>query len=833
MAVIGGWLWVIPFEGERSVARQKTRRRIVAVTVVGLLVGGVVVAAGTASAAPTRYEAENATCTGTVDSNWPGFSGTGFCNTDNVTGSHIQWTTTAATAGPAALTIRYANGTATDRPLDITINGTLVAENVSFPATGAWTTWQSRTVTATVSAGANTIRATATTAAGAPNIDYLDLDLTSPTADYQAENALISQGAVNSNHTGYTGAGFVNYDNVAGSYVQFAVTVATAGPASLEFRYANGSTTNRPLDITINGTLAADELAFPATGAWTTWQTISLPATLTAGTNTIRATATTAAGGPNLDRLRIGAPGDTNRPTAPGQPTCGNIATTSLTLTWGASTDNVGVVAYDIFHDGTQIDTAPGNVTTKDMTALQANFTYRISVFARDAAGNVSDTSPLATCQTLPINDTNPPSPPGQPSYTNVTQTSVNLSWVASTDDRGVTAYLVRDSGDNAVLHTATGSPPGTSTTVPNLTCGTTYTLHVVARDAAGNLSSPSPNTAPPFTTGDCSRGVPQTPTTVSSDWTIPWDICSLPGRQEALVTERDSFRVYRITLTGTKTQVGTVPNAQTTDGEGGLLGCAASPTWNGTSDQDVFFMHTSPSDNRVVRMTYNGTSLSGSSTAVLTDIRRNRFHNGGRIKFGPDGFLYVATGDSQQSNLAQDLSSLNGKILRITKTGAAAPDNPRGDRLYSWGHRNPQGLAWDSAGRLWSSEFGNSTWDEINLILPGRNYGWPTCEGTCSVSGLENPKWTRAPSVCSCSGIAIVNDTIYMGALRGARLWRVELDGANAGTTSSYFVGTYGRIRAVEKIPGVSAIWFGTSNADNNGGQPDGSDVIRRSNIQ
>jgi glucose/arabinose dehydrogenase len=247
-----------------------------------------------------------------------------------------------------------------------------------------------------------------------------------------------------------------------------------------------------------------------------------------------------------------------------------------------------------------------------------------------------------------------------------------------------------------------------------------------------------------------------------------------------------------------------------------------------------------------VVRMTYNGSSLGTSSTPIVTGIRRNRFHNGGRIRFGPDGFLYIATGEAQQPDLAQDPNSLNGKILRVTKTGAAAPGNPFGTRVYSLGHRNVQGLAWDSAGNLWESEFGNATWDEVNLIQPGKNYGWPKCEGNiqldanrnpttnpCNISGLTNPKFQQKPANCSCSGIAIVNDTIYMGALRGTRLWRLEINGTNIGASSSFFSGQFGRLRAVVKIPGIDAIWIGTSNADNNGGQPDGSDRILRSNIQ
>jgi chitinase len=124
--------------------------------------------------------------------------------------------------------------------------------------------------------------------------------------DYQAENATISQGVVESNHAGFTGTGFVNYDNVAGSYVEWTVTATAGGPSPLVIRFANGTTVTRPMDITVNGARVASGLAFPGTGAWTTWQTATASATLNAGTNVVRATATTASGGPNVDRLTVG-----------------------------------------------------------------------------------------------------------------------------------------------------------------------------------------------------------------------------------------------------------------------------------------------------------------------------------------------------------------------------------------------------------------------------------------------------------------------------------------------------------------------------------------------
>ncbi|MEU7828488.1 glycosyl hydrolase family 28 protein [Nonomuraea sp. NPDC049129] len=252
-------------------------------------------------------EAEDATISqGVVESNHAGFSGTGFVNGDNLVGSYVEWSAPATQAGNTTLTFRYANGTTTNRPMDITVNGVLVADEFPFPPTGDWTTWQSVTVTAPFNAGANAVRATSTTAGGGPNLDYLDTEVAGPApTEYQAENATISQGVVESNHAGFTGTGFVNYDNLVGSYVEFAVTAAQAGNATVVLRFANGTTSNRPMDITVNGVLTSDELAFPATGAWTTWSTATVTVPLNAGANVIRATSTTAGGGPNLDKISV------------------------------------------------------------------------------------------------------------------------------------------------------------------------------------------------------------------------------------------------------------------------------------------------------------------------------------------------------------------------------------------------------------------------------------------------------------------------------------------------------------------------------------------------
>ncbi|WP_345130058.1 PQQ-dependent sugar dehydrogenase, partial [Dactylosporangium darangshiense] len=758
------------------------------------------------------------------------YSGTGFANGDNAVGNYLECTVTAPNAGPGTFIIRYSNGTTTNRPADISVNGTVIAAAAAFDPTTNWDTWADKTVTANVNAGSNTIRITATTALGYANLDYIDVSVAAASTDYQAETATVSQGTVASNHTGYTGTGFVDYTNIAGSYVEFSVSAAATGTAQLTFRYANGTTVNRPMDITVNGNSVALDLPFGATADWDTWADKTISVSLNAGTNTVRATATTANGGPNLDRLRVTGQTDSIAPTTPGQPSCANITDTSINLSWGASTDNIAVTGYDIYHDGNLLAQSAGTGTSTTLTGLTPNTEYRLSVFARDAAGNVSLSSAQAICTTLPSTDTQAPTAPASLSYSNLTSGSVTLTWAASTDNRGVVAYDVRIG--TTVVTSVNGTPPATTTTVTSLACNTPYTLNVVARDLAGNTSPPS-NTVT-FTTPACSGGVPSAIATYSTGWTIPWGVAFAPDGQSALVTERDDkvaagqFRVYKLATTGgTKTLVGTVPNVVTTNGEGGLLGVAFDPNW--ATNHFVYLMHTASEGNRIARMTYNGSTLTGYTTLV-TGIAKNRYHNGGRLAFGPDGYLYATTGDAQTGSNAQDKNSLNGKILRMKTDGTPAPGNPFGTLVYSYGHRNPQGIAWDSQGRLWEAEFGNSMYDELNLIKPGLNYGWPTCEGTCTVTGMQNPKRQWPVDQASPSGITIVRDVVYMAALRGERLWRIPiLTGETTGTPSAYYVGTYGRLRTVTKIPGADAFWLTTTNCDNNGGASNGSDQIMR----
>jgi glucose/arabinose dehydrogenase len=516
--------------------------------------------------------------------------------------------------------------------------------------------------------------------------------------------------------------------------------------------------------------------------------------------------------------------GDTQAPTTPANLRSTATSSSSIALAWDASNDNVGVAAYDIYNDGNKFAEAAGTATTKTITGLSPKTQYRLTVFARDAAGNVSPSSNSLTVATAPTSDTEPPSAPGNLRSTGVTSSSASLAWDASTDNVGVTGYDVYSGGTAIVTGVS-----GTSTTIPNLAADTSYTFTVKAKDAGNNVSAAGNAVTVKTSPSSGGGGVPSSIKTISTGWSIPWGLSWLPDGS-ALINERDSFTMYKLTPGGTKTKVGTVPNVVTTDGEGGLLGVAVSPHWS--TDHYVYIMHTASEGNRIVRMTYDGSTLSGYKILVQ-GIKKNRYHNGGRLKFGPDGYLYATTGEAQTPDLAQDKSSLNGKVLRMTTDGKPAPGNPFGTLVYSYGHRNPQGITWDPQGRLWEAEFGNSKYDEVNLIEAGKNYGWPTCEGKCGSSGMTDPKVQWVVAQASPSDITYADGSLYVAALRGQRLWRVPVSGTTTGTPVSYYVSTYGRLRTVETVPGANALWLSTTNCDNNGNQPDGSDKVFRVDLK
>ncbi|MGU3584229.1 PQQ-dependent sugar dehydrogenase [Rhodococcus sp. C26F] len=362
---------------------------------------------------------------------------------------------------------------------------------------------------------------------------------------------------------------------------------------------------------------------------------------------------------------------------------------------------------------------------------------------------------------------------------------------------------------------------PDTETTTGTITAGTATTETVT--DATASAVSGAGG-------ADRVDGVPRVIGTVASGLDTPWGIAFLPTGS-ALVTERNSGRIVEIT-DGEVREVGRVGETLA-QGESGLLGIAVSPTFE--TDRFVYLYVTTGSDNRVLRAVFDDTTLA-EPEVILDGIPAARIHDGGRMIFGPDGMLYVATGEAGRRELAQDPNSLGGKILRITGDGEPAPGNPDpASPVYSLGHRNVQGLAFDDRGRLWASEFGQNDVDELNFVTAGANYGWPVVEGAGGSDEFVDPVLTWPVSQASPSGLAWFDGSLWMAGLRGERLWRIDIPNTDvqdtAVTATDFFVGEYGRLRTVVAAPDGS-LWLTTSNRDGRGSPAGDDDRILRIEI-
>lgn len=307
----------------------------------------------------------------------------------------------------------------------------------------------------------------------------------------------------------------------------------------------------------------------------------------------------------------------------------------------------------------------------------------------------------------------------------------------------------------------------------------------------------------------------------IATDLDVPWDLEFLDDGT-ALVTERETARILRVERDGELTEIGEVSGVAAS-GEGGLMGIAHREGW-------LYAMFTADADNRVVRMEFDGDSL-GEPEVIVDGLPKANNHNGGRIVFGDDGMLYVAAGDAANPPSAQDLDSPAGKILRVTPDGDVPDDNPfDGSPVWSYGHRNVQGLVFDDDGRLWASEFGQHTWDELNLIEAGSNYGWPDVEGQAGDDEFTDPVLQWSPEEASPSGIAYAPDTVFLAALRGQRLWQVPVPDGSAAEPEAFFNGEFGRLRHVELAPD-GTLWLLTNNTDGRnpaGPGPDDDRIIR-----
>ncbi|MGW6560618.1 PQQ-dependent sugar dehydrogenase [Streptomyces hydrogenans] len=341
---------------------------------------------------------------------------------------------------------------------------------------------------------------------------------------------------------------------------------------------------------------------------------------------------------------------------------------------------------------------------------------------------------------------------------------------------------------------------------------------------SASGSSGPGPSASAPA----AGEGRVTVAGTLTEGLRSPWGLAALPGG-DLLVSSRDDRTVTRVDgRSGAKRSLGEVPGV-VPGGEGGLMGLAVRGGW-------VYAYLTAESDNRIVRMRYGGGAGDrlGAPEPVLTGIPKGTIHNGGRIAFGPDGMLYAGTGETGETGLAQDRASLGGKILRMTPEGRPAPGNPFADSVvYSYGHRNVQGIAWDAEGRLWAAEFGQNTWDELNLVEPGRNYGWPEVEGTAGKAGFVDPVAQWPTSEASPSGIAWARGAVWMAGLRGERLWRIPLSGAErSGEPEAFLGGEYGRLRTV-LADGAGGLWLVTSETDGRGTPETGDDRILRLDVR
>lgn len=313
----------------------------------------------------------------------------------------------------------------------------------------------------------------------------------------------------------------------------------------------------------------------------------------------------------------------------------------------------------------------------------------------------------------------------------------------------------------------------------------------------------------------------------VATDLEIPWEVAFLPSG-EMLLTERPG----RLLLIGKDRTVIEISGVRHV-GEGGLLGLTLHPDFerNGLVYLYLTSQESGQIVNRVERYRLDGTSLS-QRQVILEGIRGASNHDGGRIAFSPDGYLFIATGDAQQAQSAQDTNSLNGKILRVRDDGSIPADNPFRNAVYSYGHRNGQGLAWDDEGRLWATEHGRSGvlsgLDELNLIEKGKNYGWPEIQGDEAHEGMVRPIIHSRNETWAPSGAEYLEGSIFFAGLRGESLYEATVEDGRVVAFTRHLQGEYGRLRSVRLGPN-GYLYLTTSNRDGRGRPQSGDDRVVR----
>ncbi len=313
----------------------------------------------------------------------------------------------------------------------------------------------------------------------------------------------------------------------------------------------------------------------------------------------------------------------------------------------------------------------------------------------------------------------------------------------------------------------------------------------------------------------------------VAKNLNTPWSIAFLPNN-DLLVTERDG-KIKVIDATTGETKITHTINEVKQEGESGLHGIAIHPNFEMNKFIYVYYTYQADGNNtlnRVVRYTYDQSRFS-EDKIIVDGIPGALFHDGGRVKFGPDNLLYITTGDAQEPSLSQSITSLAGKILRVTDDGSNPKDNPFDSPIYSLGHRNPQGITWDENERLFETEHGSSAYDELNLIEKGANYGWPTTRGDAKKEGILSPLLHSEEDTWAPGGIAYLDDYLYFTGLRGQALYRTDLNGQNL---KEFFKKEYGRIRDVVVGPD-NYLYLAISNRDGRGLPSSDDDKIIRVN--
>lgn len=334
-------------------------------------------------------------------------------------------------------------------------------------------------------------------------------------------------------------------------------------------------------------------------------------------------------------------------------------------------------------------------------------------------------------------------------------------------------------------------------------------------------ISKPLPST--PLISGQSDKPKVEILTT---DLEIPWALAFLTDKSILVTGRAGQVRLIRNGRLEAN-PVASIKVKQT--GESGLHGIAIHPNYPNPSYVYLYYTYSANSNNssnRVSRFSFKENTLIDEQI-IVDNIPGAVFHDGGRIKFGPDGYLYITTGDAQNPSLAQDKNSVAGKILRVTDEGKPAPNNPFNNLIYSYGHRNPQGITWDNQGRLWETEHGQSAADELNLIMAGKNYGWPDIRGNQTKQDMETPILQSGSDTWAPGGATFFKGSIFYAGLRGAALYQYVIDTKQLKT---HFKGEFGRIRDVVIGPD-NMLYITTSNKDGRGNPKNGDDKIIRIN--